>query len=91
MACIRGLVDITLLSFDLTEKLQPLEEWMPPTLFDKAVSGTLKQAAERLDNVRLVAIEQIIRLIKSTNPGAGKHERWTIKGRDILQQELVDG
>ncbi|KAG9042693.1 hypothetical protein FS837_010494 [Tulasnella sp. UAMH 9824] len=91
MACIRGLVDIALLSFDLTEKLQPLEEWMPPTLFEKAISGTLKQAAERLDNVRLVAIEQIIRLVKSTTPGAANYERWTIKGRDILHQELIDG
>ncbi|KAG8910157.1 hypothetical protein FRC01_006494, partial [Tulasnella sp. 417] len=91
MACIRGLVDITLLSFDLAEKLQPLEEWIPPSLFEKAISGTLKQAAERLDNVRLVAIEQIIRLVENTTPEATNREKWTIKGREVLQQELIDG
>ncbi|KAG8980354.1 hypothetical protein FRC05_005985 [Tulasnella sp. 425] len=91
MACIRGLVDIALLCFDLSDRLQPLEDWMPPSLFEKAISGTLKQAAERLDNVRLVAIENIIRLVRRETPNTTNSERWAIKGREILQEELIDG
>ncbi|KAG9019897.1 hypothetical protein FRB90_000027 [Tulasnella sp. 427] len=85
-----GLVDITSLAFDLTEQLKPLDDWLPPSLFQKAVSGTLKQAVERLDNVRLAAVNQLIRLIKLRTPDLLDGNRWSITGRTVLQKELID-
>ncbi|KAG8904796.1 hypothetical protein FRB99_001186 [Tulasnella sp. 403] len=91
MACIQGLTDIALLYFDRAEKLRPFEQWLPSSLYEKAVSGMLKQAAERLDNVRLVATNQLIRLVEYGAPSFPGGDQWRLQGEDIMRRELIEG
>lgn len=91
MASIRGIVDIVILLFDLAKNLHPLDAWLPPTVLQTAIAGILRQAAERLDNVRLVATEQLIRLIQRGPPNIPKGSQWDIPGNQILHLELIQG
>lgn len=90
MSSIRGLVSVTTLYFGIARDLKPLEAWLPGELYQRAISGILKQAAERLDVVRQVAVEGIIQLLQCETPPFDDTNRWAVQGENVIRRELVD-
>ncbi|KAG8991349.1 hypothetical protein FRB94_014621 [Tulasnella sp. JGI-2019a] len=88
MSSIRGAVSVVTLYRQLTQDLDSPEAWLPSKLFRDIVAGIFKQAAERLDNVRQVAVDGIVGLLQcEPMDGPG---RWTLQGEDAIRHELIE-
>jgi hypothetical protein len=62
--------------------LKAPEQWIPPSVVQSAVSGILKQSAERLDNVRLVAVETLLELSSAKLP-----KEWSLNKIPVLDRD----
>lgn len=75
---------------DVAQTLVPLEQWLPSKVLQRAVAGILRQAVERLDNVRVVAVEALIALLQAPPPAVEGSEKWRIREGALARHELID-
>lgn len=75
--------------FTTSDIAQDLVDYLPPDLFHSAVAGILKQGLERLDNVRQVAGECFIPLLKLSPLAYPKGEQWVISGDRLFKDLLL--
>ncbi|KAH8104609.1 TBCD protein [Cristinia sonorae] len=90
VACIKGLVDMSIALLSNGAHIQHFEENFPPAKFHEAIAGILKQGVERLDNVREAAGVQLLRLLEFQIPEMSGKERWIAYG-DALMRQLFLG
>ncbi|KAG8881970.1 hypothetical protein FRB97_008838 [Tulasnella sp. 331] len=74
----------------LQQDIHPLDAWLPSSLYDDTVTGILKQASERLDNVRQVAVNALVRLLHCETLSVENPERWKLQGEDVIRHELIE-
>lgn len=85
IACIRSLADVTTLIFENSSSISNLRAYFPPSLFQNAVSLILKQAVERLDNVRQVAGECLLKIVNLPSLELSGAESWLLPGLPFLR------
>lgn len=90
MSSIRGAVSVIQLYLCVAQDLQPLDAWLPSKLYDDTTTGIFKQAAERLDNVRQVAVDGLVGLLQCETPQVDNPGRWRLEGEGIIRHELID-
>lgn len=90
MSSIKALVSVTITYLGVAPDLAPLEEWLPSKTYQRAVAGILRQAVERLDNVRVVAVEGLIALLQSPPASMEGPEMWRVRGEPLARLELID-
>lgn len=84
--CIRGLADVAEMFMTNTSTVSNFEDYFPPGQYHQAIGGILKQGVERLDNVRLQAGQQIIRLLSLPPPNVPNSDRWRIHGEAMMKE-----
>lgn len=84
IASVRGLATVISLLLAHAPALD-LHLYLPPALFHAAVGGILKQGAERLDNVRQQAGEQLVRLLGVPPPAVPGGEAWSVCGAELMR------
>ena len=89
ITCIRGLSSVSETLLTSTAIVQDLMDYLPPDLYRAAIAGILKQGLERLDNVRQVAGECFITLLKLPLPTCSQAERWRLPGNDLFRDQLL--
>ncbi|PFH53979.1 hypothetical protein AMATHDRAFT_186665 [Amanita thiersii Skay4041] len=87
MTCINGLSTISEILLLGIDPALGLNEYLPPELYRAAIAGILKQGLERLDNVRQMAGNCFIRLLKLSLPYPDG-DRWQLPGRDLFESLL---
>ncbi|KIL67806.1 hypothetical protein M378DRAFT_191353 [Amanita muscaria Koide BX008] len=87
--CIGGLSTVMGLLLTSSAIAPDLAEYLPPVLYKAAIAGILKQGLERLNNVRQVAGERFIALLKLPLPSCPQPDRWKLPGSDLFKELLV--
>ena len=94
IACVKGLA--TAIALLLEHARAPaltmpdaLERYLPPARFHAAVGGIMKQAVERLDNVRQHAGEQLLRVLALPRPHVASAEQWAVCGEARMRELLL--
>jgi hypothetical protein len=75
--------------FKSADMAQDLVDYLPSDLYHSAVAGILKQGLERLDNVRQVAGECFITLLKHSPSAYPKGEQWIPSGDRLFMDLLL--
>ena len=86
IACVKGLASFVELLLSHAREIISLEVYLPPAKFHNAVGGILKQAVERLDNVRQQAGEQLLRLLALPAPSVPRAGEWSIRGEGLMRE-----
>lgn len=79
-ATLRAVASISQALFLQRNNIEQFENYLPPDLWYKAIGGVLKQGVERLDNVRVVAGEQMQILLWDTSIRNNTSDAWAIPG-----------
>lgn len=90
IASLRAITSISEALFSTRSGITPFEDYLPPNSWHSAIGGVLKQGAERLDNVRAVAGEQLMVLIWSPTIRRAATESWAIPGLDKLESSFPE-
>lgn len=85
MACIRGLTTFVEVLFSNATSIPHFTEYLPAAKYHAAISGILRQGVERLDNVRQVSGEHIVRLLSLPLPTVLHPELWQIEGEALMR------
>ncbi|KAG9100619.1 hypothetical protein FRC06_003912 [Ceratobasidium sp. 370] len=88
IASLRAIASISEALFSRKNDLTRFEDYLPPNAWYSAIGGVLKQGAERLDNVRAVAGEQLMVLVWSPTIRESAVGSWAIPGRDKLESSF---
>jgi tubulin-specific chaperone D len=86
MACIRGLTNFAELLFANVASVPYFAEYLPASKYHAAISGILRQGVERLDNVRQIAGEHILRLLVLPLPTITNPEHWRVAGQALMEE-----
>lgn len=86
MVCIKGLADVAEMFLTNASTVPALEEYLPPNQYHQVIGGLLKQGVERLDNVRLQAGQQVVRLLTMQLPDIPGIDRWRIHGESLMKE-----
>jgi tubulin-specific chaperone D len=86
IACIRALGQIHSILFASSSTFSNFRLYCPAALYHDAVRGILKQAAERLDNVRQEAGIQLSHLAVLPLPQTIGAEDWRIHGKPLIDE-----
>lgn len=89
IASIKGLASFAETLFSCRKVMNNLEVYFTPEKYHDAVSGILKQGVERLDNVRLHAGQQFMKVLLLPLPNVEGCERWKICGEGIITRLFV--
>lgn len=85
MACIQGLARFIEVLFSNATAIPHFSDYLPAIKYHAAVSGILRQGVERLDNVRQVAGEHLLRLLILPLAAIEDPEPWRIEGEALMQ------
>ncbi|KAJ1303413.1 hypothetical protein OPQ81_011604 [Rhizoctonia solani] len=85
IATLRAIASISQAIFHNRLRLERFEEYLPPDLWHQAIGGVLKQGVERLDNVRVVAGEQLMHLVWNSHIRNHASGAWAVPGLDKLE------
>ncbi|KAH7336897.1 TBCD protein [Rhizoctonia solani] len=85
MATLRAAASISQAIFRGRPHLKAFEERFPPDLWYQAIGGVLKQGVEKLDNVRAVAGEQLMRLVWNSDIRNHASGPWAVPGLNKLE------
>ncbi|KAG8679095.1 hypothetical protein FRC08_017226, partial [Ceratobasidium sp. 394] len=88
IASLRAIASISEALFSRKNDLTRFEDYLPPSAWYNAIGGVLKQGAERLDNVRAVAGEQLMVLVWSPTIRKSAVDSWAIPGQDMLESSF---
>ncbi|KIJ62569.1 hypothetical protein HYDPIDRAFT_157330 [Hydnomerulius pinastri MD-312] len=86
IACIQGLASIIERLFDISGGLSDLSSFLPPHRYHTVVGRILRQAVERLDNVRQISGECFLRILKHQLPAVEGAEEWRVKGEELMRE-----
>ncbi|KAG8743529.1 hypothetical protein FRC10_011920 [Ceratobasidium sp. 414] len=89
IASLRAIASISEALFSKKDDLTRFEDYLPPSAWYNAIGGVLKQGAERLDNVRAVAGEQLMVLVWSPTIRKSAIDSWAIPGLDKLESSFL--
>jgi len=89
VACIKGLSSISVGLLTSPLITSDIFDYLSPELYQMAIAGILKQGVERLDNVRQIAGECFITLLKLRLPACYEAAGWTLPGSDTFQDLLL--
>ncbi|EJF63417.1 ARM repeat-containing protein [Dichomitus squalens LYAD-421 SS1] len=87
ISCVKGLTSFVQTLFSRAGSLPDLASYLPPEKYHDAVGGILKQAVERLDNVRQIAGENFLTLLLLPPPAVPNPAPWKLRG-DVRMKEL---
>ncbi|CAE6415293.1 unnamed protein product [Rhizoctonia solani] len=85
MATLRSVASMSQASFHYHLHLEPFGEYLPPDLWHQAIGGVIKQGVERLDNVRVVAGEQLMDLVWDHDIRNHASGPWAVPGLQKLE------
>ncbi|KAG9121768.1 hypothetical protein FRC07_002140, partial [Ceratobasidium sp. 392] len=88
IASLRAIASVSEALFSRKNDLPSFEDYLPPAAWYNAIGGVLKQGAERLDNVRAVAGEQLMILVWSPIIIGSAVDSWRIPGLDKLHNSF---
>lgn len=88
MAAIQSLSQIFEILFSEASSLPNLEMYLPSKRYHHGVGSILKQGVERLDNVRQLAGEHFLRLLRQPLPNVLESEKWKIKDEHLFTEKL---
>jgi hypothetical protein len=89
ITCIKGLSSVLEKLFTTADIAQDFVDYLPSGLYHSAVASILKQGLERLDNVRQIAGECFISLLKLSLLAYPKGEQWMISENHLFQDLLL--
>lgn len=89
IASIQGLTSVSVTLLTLANTDAKYIEYIPASLYQKAIAGILKQGVGRLDNVRQQAGEGIERLLKCPLPSVGDENPWKLHGENLFRELLL--
>jgi Tubulin folding cofactor D C terminal len=89
IASIQGLTSVSLTLLTLANSDVTYTEYIPANLYQKAISGILKQGVERLDNVRQQAGENVVRLLRCPVPIVNDSNAWKFHGEELFKGLLL--
>jgi len=84
IACIQGLTSIFEALFRVSGNVTEFASYLPARKYHHVVARILRQGAERLDNVRQIAGECLLRLLRLPLPSIPHQEEWRVKGADLM-------
>ncbi|KAI0269819.1 TBCD protein [Gloeopeniophorella convolvens] len=88
-ASIQGLTSVCSTLLTLANSDTKYAEYIPASLYQKSISGILKQGVERLDNVRQQAGEAFLRLLKCPVPSVSDSDAWRIRDKKLFEELLM--
>lgn len=86
IASIQGLTSVSVTLLTLAKSDATYIEYIPPKLYQKAISGVLKQGVGRLDNVRQQAGESILCLLKCPLPSVEDSNSWKFHEEKLFKK-----
>jgi hypothetical protein len=86
MACIQGLTSIFETLFRVSGSVPEFGNYLPAERYHTVIARILRQGVERLDNVRQIAGECLLRLFRTPLPGVPHREEWRIKGSELIMK-----
>ncbi|KAF8073788.1 armadillo-type protein [Lyophyllum atratum] len=86
VACIQSLTAFSEILIRKASLIPDFNAYLPPSKLHSAVSGILKQGVERLDNVRQVAGECVVRLLDLPLPAVHNPIQWKLPGMPLLEE-----
>ena len=89
IASIQGLTSVSVTLLTLAKTDTAYIEYIPASLYQKAIAGILKQGVGRLDNVRQHAGESIHCLLKCPLPSVGDANPWKFHGENLFKELLL--
>ncbi|KAH9997907.1 TBCD protein [Russula vinacea] len=89
IASIQGLTSVSVTLLTLAKSDTAYIEYIPASLYQKAIAGILKQGVGRLDNVRQQAGESIHCLLKCPLPSVGDANPWKFHGENLFKELLL--
>ena len=89
MACIQSLTRVSLTMLSHARDIPNFVDYFPPDKYQAAIAGILKQGAERLDNVRQQAGENLLLLLQTPLPDTQDADLWRVPGDEILRKTLL--
>jgi hypothetical protein len=89
IASIQGLTSVSVTLLTLAKTDTAYIEYIPASLYQKAIAGILKQGVGRLDNVRQQAGESIHCLLKCPLPSVGDTNPWKFHGENLFKELLL--
>ncbi|OJA17158.1 hypothetical protein AZE42_00195 [Rhizopogon vesiculosus] len=84
MACIQGLTSIFEALFRVSGGVPEFASYLPSERYHSVIARILRQGVERLDNVRQIAGECLLRLFRIPLPSVPRQEEWRIKGSELI-------
>ncbi|OAX38758.1 ARM repeat-containing protein [Rhizopogon vinicolor AM-OR11-026] len=84
MACIQGLTSIFEALFRVSGGVPEFASYLPSEKYHSVIARILRQGVERLDNVRQIAGECLLRLFRIPLPSIPRQEEWRIKGSELM-------
>jgi hypothetical protein len=89
IASIQGLTSVSVALLTLAKTDPTYIEYIPASLYQKAIAGILKQGVGRLDNVRQQAGESIQCLLRCPLPSMGDANPWEFHEGNLFKELLL--
>lgn len=89
MACIQSLTRISITILSHAQTIPNFPEYFPAEKYQAAIAGILKQGAERLDNVRQQAGENLLLLLQIPLPDVPDAELWRMPGDKLMTKMFL--
>lgn len=89
MACIQSLTQASMTLLSHAHSIPNFVQYFPPEKYHAAISGILKQGAERLDNVRQQAGQHLALLLRHPLPNIKEAELWRVPGGELLKNTFI--
>ncbi|KAG2155948.1 tubulin folding cofactor D C terminal-domain-containing protein [Suillus bovinus] len=86
MVCIQGLASIFEDLFRVSGNIPDFANYLPAQRYHSVIARILRQGVERLDNVRQIAGQCLLRLFRMPLPTVPHQEEWCIKGSELLMK-----